>query len=281
MSVNKYLKFFNTYSQNRPALGGLILLVCFFILAFSADFIAPYNYYEINAADKLQPPSLKHIMGADNLGRDVLSGVILGSRISLSIGFTSAGISAIIGTLLGSIAGYYGGKWDSLLMRITELFIVIPTFFLILIIIAIFGGSIWNVMVIIGLTSWPGTARLIRSEVLTLKTQDFVDAARTTGASDFRILFRHILPNALYPVLVNTSIQVASAIILESGLSFLGLGDPNNVSWGQMLDTAQTYLRIAWWMAFFPGIAILLSVLSFNLIGDGLNDALNPRLRRR
>lgn len=281
MNLQSYSKFYKIYSKNRPAVAGLLLISALLAIACLAQFIAPYDFYDINAADMLQPPSSSHLMGTDNLGRDIISGIIYGGRISLLIGFTAAGISAMIGTLTGSIAGYYGGKWDSLLMRITELFMVIPTFFLILVIIAVFGGSIWNVMVVIGLTSWPGTARLIRSEVLSLKNQEFVDAARTTGASDPRILFRHIIPNALYPVLVNTSIQVAGAILSESGLSFLGLGDPNNISWGQMLNNSQGYLRTAWWMAAFPGVAILLSVLSFNLIGDGLNDAMNPRLRRR
>lgn len=274
-------KFLRLYARNKPAIVGLYIIIFLMFIAIFANILAPYDFYKLNASERLVHPSNRHFLGTDNLGRDVLSGIILGSRISLFIGFTSVGISAIIGTIVGSISAYYGGNIDSILMRITELFIVTPTFFLILIIVAIFGSSIWNVMIIIGITSWSGTARLIRGEILSLKNQDFVEAARATGASDLRILFRHILPNAFYPVLVSASMSVAGAILTESGLSFLGLGDPNHITWGQMLNLAQRYLRTAWWVATFPGLAILIAVLSFNLIGDGLSDALNPRLRRK
>ena len=281
MSLEGFRDFYRRYSKNRPAVAGLYIILFMVIVSIFAEKIAPYDYYELNADEILQPPSAKHWMGTNNLGRDILSGILVGSQISLFIGFMSTGISAVLGTLVGAVAGYYGGNVDSILMRITELFIVMPTFFLILIVIAFFGSGIWNVMFIIGITSWSGTARLVRSEILSLKNQEFIEAARATGASDLRILSRHIIPNAVYPVIVSASMRVGGAISLESGLSFLGLGDPNHISWGQLLTTAQRYMRVAWWVAAFPGLAILLGVLSFNLIGDGMNDALNPKLRKR
>ena len=183
--------------------------------------------------------------------------------------------------VLGSVAGYYGGRVDDLIMRFVDFFLVIPTFFLILLIIAMYGTNIWNIMFVIGLTAWPSTTRLIRGQFLSLKEQPFVEAERALGASDRRIIFRCILPNAIHPVLVNLSFRVGSAIISEAGLSFLGLGDPRAISWGQMLNVAQRFIRTAWWMAIFPGVLISLAVLSFNMVGDGLNDAMNPRLMER
>jgi peptide/nickel transport system permease protein len=215
------------------------------------------------------------------MGRDQLSRVIWGTRISLFVGFVSAGISIGVGVILGSVAGYYGGIVDDLIMRFVDFFLVIPTFFLILLIIAMYGTSIWNIMFVIGLTAWPSTTRLIRGQFLSLKEQPFVEAEKALGASDLRIIFRCILPNAIHPVLVNLSFRVGSAIISEAGLSFLGLGDPRSISWGQMLNVAQRFIRTAWWMAIFPGLLISLAVLSFNMVGDGLNDALNPRLMER
>ncbi|OFX14875.1 MAG: ABC transporter permease, partial [Armatimonadetes bacterium RBG_19FT_COMBO_69_19] len=214
-------------------------------------------------------------------GRDIWTGVLFGARVSLTVGVLAATTSALIGTAIGSIAGYYGGGVDNVLMRGTEFFLVIPSFLLALILVAVSGPSIWNVILTIGLLGWPSTARLIRAEFLSLKQREFVMAAHAVGAGTARIVFRQILPNAAPPAVVMTSLGVASAILVEAGLSFLGLGDPNLFSWGLMLRNSREFLRIAWWMPTFPGLAIFLTVLSVNLVGDGLNDALNPRLTHR
>jgi peptide/nickel transport system permease protein len=201
--------------------------------------------------------------------------------VSLFIGFVSASISAIVGIALGAIAGFYGGKIDNIIMSIVDIFLTLPTFFLILSIAFIFGASIWNVMVIIGLTIWPSTARMIRAEFLSLKEREFVKAARVVGAGDMHILLHEVLPNAIFVAIVNTTLQVAGAVMTEASLSFLGVGDPNSVSWGWMLNDAMKTFRVAWWLSLFPGLAISITVIAFNLVGDGLNDALNPHLKER
>ncbi len=273
--------FWRRFKKNRPAVVGLFILLLLFIVTVFADFLTPYDPWESRFEDKLQPPSWRHIMGTDNFGRDVMSRIIFGSRISLLVGFSAAAITIFVGVLVGSIAGYFGGLMGNVVMRVTELFMVIPTFFLILLIVAVFGGSIWNVIVVIGITTWPGTARVVRASFLSLKEKEFVEAARLVGSGNFRIIFKHILPNAMGPVIVLTSLRVASSILAEAGLSFLGLGDINYVTWGQLLYKAQIYMRISWWSAVFPGLMIFIAVLAFNLIGDGLTDALNPRLKER
>lgn len=229
----------------------------------------------------LAPPSARHPFGTDDLGRDIWTGVLHGARVSLMVGVLAATTSAVIGILVGSVAGYYGGRAGDLLMRITEFFLVIPTFLLALVLVAVTRPSIWNIIVTIGVLGWPSTARLVRAEFLALKQREFVMAARAIGASSSRILFKQILPNATPPIIVNTSLGVAAAILVEAGLSFLGLGDPNLFSWGLILRNSREFLRMAWWMPTFPGLAIFVTVLSLNLVGDGLNDALNPRLRQR
>lgn len=276
-------QFWLRYKKNRIAVIGLAIFISLIFVAVLAPFLSPSNPYEMRLELKYRmlAPSWEHLMGTDYFGRDVFSRVIWGTRISLFIGFACAGISALVGIFLGSIAGYFGGKLGSLIDRVLEIFLVIPRFFLILIIVAVFGGSIWNVMVIIGLTIWPSTARLVRAEFLSLKEWDFVMAARSTGASDVYIIFREILPNALHTAIVNGSLQVAAAILTEASLSFLGLGDPNVVSWGWILNEALRSFRNAPWVGIFPGLAISLTVMAFNLIGDGLNDALNPHLKER
>lgn len=251
------------------------------MIAFLADVLAPYDPWESSFGEKLQPPSWGHLMGTDHFGRDVFSRIIYGSRISLLIGFLAAVITITIGVLLGAVSGFFGGVIDNILMRVTELFMVIPTFFLILLIVAVFGGRIWNVIVVIGITTWPGTARVVRASFLSLKEKEFVEAARLIGSNNFRLIFKHIIPNAMGPVLVLTSLRVASSILAEAGLSFLGLGDVKYVTWGQLLYKAQLYMRISWWSAVFPGLMIFVAVLGFNLVGDGLTDALNPRLKER
>ena len=277
----KVAEFWRRYKKSKAAVLGLAIIISFLTIAIFAHILAPYDPWQIDFSQKFQKPNMKHLMGTDQFGRDILSRIIYGSRVCLTIGFVAAGISAFIGILIGATSGYFGGKVDDVLMRFTEMFLVIPRFFLILLIVSLFGGSVWNVMIVIGLTSWPGTARLVRAEFLSLKEREFVEAARLVGAKDFKIIFRHILPNALSPVIVSSSLKVAGAILSEAGLSFLGLGDLTYVTWGQMLNRSQHFMRTAWWMAVFPGLMIFITVLSFNLIGDGLNDALNPRLKEK
>ena len=273
-------EFWKSYRRSAAGLAGLAIILMLILVAASADLLAPAKPFALSR-DSLRPPGAQHLMGTDDLGRDIFSGVVYGARVSLLVGLLTAGASTLAGILIGGIAGYYGGKLDDLLMRLTEFFMVIPRFFLALVIVALFGSSIWGIILVLAILSWPMMARLFRAEVLRLKSQEFVLAARGMGCGDLRILFGHILPNALSPVTVNISVQVSYAIILEAGLSFLGLGDPASLSWGVMLANAQQFLRQAWWTATFPGLAIFLAVLGFNLVGDGLNDALNPRLKSR
>lgn len=270
--------FWRRYKKNRAALFGLITILFFLSVAFFAPSMSPYNPYELTA-ESLSAPSQEHLMGTDDLGRDIYSQVLWGARTSLIVGFIAASISLIIGVFVGSISGYYGGLIDDVLMRFTDFILVIPRFILALVIAALFGSSIINVILIISILAWPSSARLIRSEFLTLREQEFVDAARVLGASSREIIFSEILPNALPPAIVNGTLQIATAILLEAGLSFLGLGDPNTISWGYILNNAQRSLMYAWWTGVFPGLAIFFIVLGFNLVGDGLNDALNPKLR--
>lgn len=258
---------------------GLILLAGLLGVALMADVIAPGDPLR-RAGPPLQPPSGRNWFGTDDLGRDVFAGVVHGSRPSLLIGFAAAFTSAVVGTLVGSIAGYFGRVTDDVLMRLTELVQVVPRFFLVLIVAALFGPSLPVVALLLGLTFWPGTARLLRAQILTLRSRDFVLAAHAIGVPSRRILARHVLPNALGVVVVSTALQVGSAILVEAGLSFLGLGDRTVVSWGNMLNLAQPLIRIAWWAAVFPGLAITLTVMAANMLGDGLNAVLDPRRGR-
>ena len=264
------------YQRQRPALVGLVLLVGLIALAFLAGVVAPGDPFR-RAGAPLQPPSLQHWFGTDDLGRDVFTGVIHGSRSSLLVGFAAALTSAVVGTLVGSVAGYFGRLADDVLMRFTELVQVVPRFFLVLIVAALFGPSLTTVAILLGLTFWPGTARLLRAQILSLRSRDFILAARAIGVPRRRILVRHVLPNAFAVVVVSTSLQVGAAILVEAGLSFLGLGDRSVVSWGNMLNLAQPLIRVAWWAAVFPGLAITLTVMAANMVGDGLNEALDPR----
>jgi peptide/nickel transport system permease protein len=207
--------------------------------------------------------------------------MVWATQISLSIGIVSASISMIIGTLIGAISGYYGGRIDTILMRISETLLAIPSFFLVLVIVSMFGAGIFRIMFVIGFTIWPATARLIRAEFLRLREKEFVSAVKTIGASDFHIIIREILPNAIHVAIVTTTMRVANAILMESTLSFLGLGDPLNISWGLLLNQALDIYKRSWWLAIYPGFAISLTVLAFNLIGDGLNDAFNPYLKEK
>jgi len=226
-------------------------------------------------------PSWNHLMGTDNLGRDIFSRIMYGARVSLLVGVVAGLIAIFIGILIGSISGYFGGKIDDLLMRFTDSFMVVPTFFLIILIVFMFGSTIWNIMIVIGITTWSATARVARAEFLSLREREFIEAARLSGCSDFRIIYRHILPNALPPIIAMTTLRIGGAILNEAALSFLGLGDISKITWGLMLHFSLKYFRKAWWMTLFPGFSIFLVVLSLNLIGDGLNSAINPQLRHR
>jgi peptide/nickel transport system permease protein len=273
-----YREFWRRFSTNRFAVAGLVIIVALFIISFGAALITPYDPDAIDAWHVLLAPSAAHWFGTDELGRDVFTRVIYGARVSLKVGFVAVGIAVLIGTVVGLFAGFYGGWTDSVLMRIVDIMLCFPTFFLILAVIAMLEPSIWYIMVIIGLTGWMGVARLVRAEVLSLKSRDFVLAARVLGASDRRIIFRHILPNALSPVLVSATLGVAGAILTESALSFLGIGvQPPTPSWGNILTAGKDYIEFAWWLSLFPGVAILVTVLSYNLVGEGIRDALDPR----
>ena len=267
------------FSRNRLSLAALTVVAIIILVALCASVISPKNPMAIDVHNVLSPPSVAHPFGTDELGRDVLSRMIWGSRVSMKVGFVAVGLAILVGTLIGSIAGFYGGKVDALLMRFVDIMLAFPTFFLILAVISVLEPSIYTIMVVIGLTGWMDVARLVRAEFLTLKERDFVVAARASGAGNLRMIFRHILPNALSPVFVAATFGVAGAILIESGLSFLGLGvQPPNPSWGNILTSGKDNIEVAWWLSLFPGLAILTTVLSYNLVGEGLRDALDPRL---
>jgi peptide/nickel transport system permease protein len=266
------------FCRNRLALLGLVLFAIMVVLALLAPQLAAKGPFTI-VGDRLRPPGAEFLFGTDQVGRDVLAGVLYGTRTSLMVGLLSVALSVTVGIIVGATSGYYGGKIDDILMRVTEIFQVMPRFILALFIVAIFGANIWGIIFVIGILSWAEIARLLRAEFLTVRERPFVVAARAYGASDMQIISAEILPNALTPVIVAGSLQVASAVLLEAGLSFLGIGDPNSMSLGTMLNAAQQYLRYAWWTAIFPGGAICLVTLGIALISDGLNDALNPRLK--
>lgn len=257
---------------------GFAIIAAILLLALLAPLIAPYDSEAIDVKAILLPPSSIHWMGTDALGRDVLSRMLFGARISLLVGFVAVGIATAIGVVLGALAGYYRGWLDTIIMRLVDVMLSIPTFFLILAVIAFLTPSIWNIMIVIGLTSWMGVTRLVRAEFLSLREREFVLAAATLGARDLRLIFRHLLPNSLSPVIVSFVLGVASAVLVESGLSFLGLGvQPPQASWGNILTDGKEYIQFAWWLSLFPGMAILLTVLGYNLLGEGLRDALDPR----
>lgn len=268
----------NRIMKNRLAIAGLFFILSIFILAFFAPYISPYDPYKINVYQVLEPPSKEHLFGTDELGRDVLSRIIYGARVSLKVGFLAMGIAILTGTLFGAIAGYYGGFIDTIIMRLVDVMLAFPTLFLILAVVAVLEPSIYIIMIVIGFTGWMDVARLVRAEVLSLKEREFVLSAKAIGATSGRIIFKHILPNAIYPVIVAATFAVGGAILIESGLSFLGLGiQPPEPSWGGILSVGKDYITVAWWMSLFPGIAIFLTVLSFNLLGEALRDALDPK----
>jgi peptide/nickel transport system permease protein len=257
---------------------GLVLVGTLILSALLASIVAPYDPNAQSLGDRLLAPNAAHWMGTDALGRDILSRLLFGARISLAVGLVAVSIYILIGVLVGAVAAFYGGWVDALLMRLVDVLLCIPTFFLILMVVAFVGPSILNIMVIIGLTSWTDVARLVRGEILSLKSREYILAARVLGYSDARIILRHLLPNALGPVLVVATLGVGGAILTESALSFLGLGvQPPTASWGNML-MGKDHLTDAWWLVLFPGLAIFLTVLGYNFLGEGLRDKWDPRM---
>lgn len=273
--------FWPRIRRNRLALfGGSVVLVLFFV-SLLAPLISPYDPSAINAWKVLSPPSWQHWLGTDELGRDVFSRILYGSRVSLKVGFVAVGIAVSIGTVVGLVSGYYSGIVDATLMRFVDIMLCFPAFFLILAIITFLEPSIWYIMMVIGLTGWMGVARLVRAETLSIREMDYILAARCIGCSNTRIIFRHILPNAISPVLVSATLGIAGAILTESALSFLGIGvQPPTPSWGNILTSGKDYIEFAWWLSLFPGLAILITVLAYNLLGEGIRDALDPRVKR-
>ncbi|OZV12108.1 peptide transporter [Tissierella sp. P1] len=264
----------------KELLIGITILIILILVAILSPFIATNDPYFLND-DLTARPSAKYIFGTDGLGRDVFSMVIWGARTSLKVGIIVAFISSVIGTLIGGIAGYLGGKTDKIISEIINIFLMLPTFFLILIIIAIYGSSLTNIIVVMALTSWTGTARLMRSQAISLRERTFIKSAQTIGEGNIRILFKHIIPNGIFPIIADSTMAISSAILSEAGLSFLGLGDPNVISWGQIIANGKVYLPRSWWICTFPGLAIVCTVLSFYLIGEGMNRVLNPKLSGR
>jgi len=273
--------FGRAFVKNRLAVIGGAIVFVLAVLATFAPILSPRDPHRPNIKRILDPPSASHALGTDQLGRDVLSRMLYGARVSLAVGFVSVGIATFIGIILGSVAGYNGGAVDAVVMRLVDLMLVFPRFFLLLAVLAFLKPSIWTIMVVIGLTGWMGVTRLVRAEFLSLKEREFVVWSQSVGASGFRVVWRHILPNAMAPVLVAMTLGIPAAILTESGLSFLGLGvQPPFATWGNILNEGKDTIEIAWWLSLYPGLAILVTVLSYNLLGEGIRDALDPRLRQ-
>jgi peptide/nickel transport system permease protein len=270
-----------TLLRNPAAVIGLLILIIAVAVAVFGPLLFPTSPWRMVQRPFLPPFTMSGFpLGTDALGRDITAGIIYGARVSLLVGLVSTIFSLAVGIPLGAVAGYFGGRIDDGLMRFTEFFQTVPSFALAIVLVAILQPSIGSIVAAIAIVSWPPVARLVRGEVLSLRTREYVQAAIVTGQTNGWIIWREILPNALSPVIVLASLMVATAILLESSLSFLGLGDPNLMSWGYMVGAGRTVIRQAWWITVFPGVAILLSVLALNLIGEGLNDALNPRLAK-
>jgi len=275
------MTFWQLYRRNRSAVFGLSILVTVILMAACASLLFPEDPFRLIGKPMSPPGENGFLLGSDTLGRDVASGIAHGARTSLMIGGLATAVAVLIGGVLGGLAGYYGGWTDDILMRVTEMFQTIPSFVFAILIVAIMKPSIQSIVIAIAVVSWPAVARLVRGEFISLRNREFIQACHSVGMGDIRIMMAEILPNCLSPIIVAGSLMVATAILIESGLSFLGLGDPNIISWGFQIGAGRTVLRSAWWVCTFPGVAILLTVLAINLVGEGLNDALNPRLRER
>jgi peptide/nickel transport system permease protein len=267
------------FRGTRTGPAAALVVLALVIAALTAPVVLPYDPNDITGA-VMQPPSLDHPLGTDDLGRDVATGVVYGIQVSLTVGLLAAAAASLLGGCIGAVAGFYGGMLDLAVMRVSEIFQVVPSFILAAVIAALAGPGLWQIIAVIALLSWPQTARVMRGEVMRVKQLDFVDAVRCLGIGEARILLREIVPNAMAPMLAVGTLIIGSAILLEASLGFLGLTNPDVVSWGRMLNTGQRYLFLAWWLSFFPGMAIFLTVLAFNLLGDAVGAALNPRLVR-
>jgi len=275
------MSFWKRYARNRGAVVGLVALILVMLLAATAPLIFPGSPWDMAGAPFMPPGEMGMLLGSDSLGRDVAAGIAHGARVSLMVGAVSTVAALAVGVTLGALAGYVGGIVDDLVMRFTEFFQTIPSFVLAILLVAIFTPTIGSVVFAIAVVSWPPVARVVRAEFLSLRSREFVQAAEVLGKSRLAIVVGDILPNALSPIIVLSSLMVATAILLESALSFLGLGDPNLMTWGFLIGSGRSVIRIAWWMSVFPGIAIFITVLALNLVGEGLSDALNPRLAGR
>ncbi len=275
------MTFLRAFFRNRGAAVGLVILLLVALMAATAPIVFPFSPWDMQGAPFAPPGEEGFWLGSDSLGRDVAADIAYGSYVSLLVGAVSTAASLALGVVLGALAGYAGGWVDDAIMRFTEFFQTVPSFILAVVLVAIFTPSITSIVVSIAIVSWPPVTRVVRAEFMTLRNREFVQAAEVLGRSQTAIVFREILPNALSPIIVLASLMVASAILLESALSFLGLGDPNLMSWGFMIGAGRSVIRLAWWMSVFPGLALFLTVLALNLVGEGLSDALNPRLARR
>jgi peptide/nickel transport system permease protein len=273
--------FLAAYLRNRGAIAGVVVLLFVAFVAATASVLFPFSPWDMRGIPFAMPGEMDFLLGSDSLGRDVAAGIAYGARVSLLIGAVSTAVAVFLGVTLGAIAGYAGGIIDDAIMRFSEFFQTVPSFVLAVVLVAIFSPSLGSIVAAIAIVSWPPVTRVIRAEFLSLRSREFVQAAEVLGRSRLAIVFLEILPNALTPIIVLSSLMVANAILLESGLSFLGLGDPNMMSWGFMIGAGRSVIRLAWWMSVFPGVAIFLTVLALNLVGEGLSDALNPRLARR
>ena len=273
-------EFWRRYRQNRAAVGGMVVLALIGLLAIAGPLVYPVDPFDM-VGRPFSPPLRDYPLGTDVSGRDILAGIIHGASVSLLIGIVASLGATVIGVAIGAVAGYYGGLVDDLLIRTAEFFLTIPSFILAVVLVAIFSPSVVSITAAIATVSWPSVARLTRGEFIAQREREYVQAARALGMRNWEIILVQILPNALPPVIVVSTLTVATAILTESGLSFLGLGDPNLVSWGYMIGVARTALRVAWWMAAIPGLMIVITVIAINLAGEGLNDALNPKLRAR
>lgn len=278
--TSKLNEIWKRLKKNKLALVGLGIIAVLVFLALFANIIAPYDYAKQDLRHIFQFPSVQHPFGTDEFGRDILSRVIYGTRISLSVGFIAVGIAVIIGGILGAIAGYYGGKLDNVIMRCMDILLAIPQILLAISIVAALGSSLVNLMIAVGISSIPGYARIVRASVLSVKDQEFVEAAKAAGSGNIRIIFYHIIPNVMAPIIVQATLGVAIAILTAAGLSFIGLGiQPPTPEWGSMLSGGRGYIRDYWYMTLFPGLAIVITIFALNVLGDGLRDALDPKLK--
>jgi peptide/nickel transport system permease protein len=279
--LRKVKDVFHRMKKNKLAMFGLVIIILLVLTAIFADFIAPYDYSTNNLKDQFSGPSKEHLFGTDEFGRDIFSRIVYGSRISLQVGFISVGIALIAGVAIGAVAGFYGGKVDTILMRVIDIIQSLPDILLAIAIMAVLGPGLANLMIAVGIAAIPGYAKIVRSSVLSIKDSEYVEAAKANGSSDFRIIIKHIIPNCLAPIIVQATLGVAYAIINAAGLSFIGLGlEPPTPEWGAMLSGGRAYIRDFPHMTIFPGLAIVITIFALNVLGDGLRDALDPKLKQ-